>query len=344
MACKTISIVTPCYNEEGNVEELYRRTRAVMEEFPQYNYEHIFIDNSSRDRTVAILRSIASHDRNVKVIVNARNFGHVRSPMHAIFESCGDAIIGIAADLQDPPEMMAEMIREWGNGYSMVLAIKRSSEENSLMFYMRKRYYRMISRLSSVKAFENFTGYGLYDRRVIEIVRSCQDPYPYFRGMIAEIGLPHKLLYYDQRARRRGITKNNFYTLYDLGMLGIVSHSKIPLRLMVFAGFAGALLSFLAGLGYSIYKLLFWSRFSVGVAPLVIGIFFLTSIQLVFMGILGEYVGAIYTQIQKRPLVTELERINFDGAQSARENPLGERPDIARSSSVLDESIVDKVS
>jgi glycosyltransferase involved in cell wall biosynthesis len=278
----------------------------------------------------------------VKVIVNARNFGHIRSPMHAVFESCGDAIITIVADLQDPPEMMADMIREWENGYSMVLAIKRSSEENPLMFYIRKRYYRMISQLSSVKTFENFTGYGLYGRRVIEIVRSYRDPYPYFRGMIAEIGLPHKLLYYDQGARSRGITKNNFYTLYDLGMLGVVSHSKVPLRLMVFAGFTGAALSFLAGFGYFVYKLLFWSRFSVGIAPLVIGIFFLTSIQLVFMGILGEYVGAIYTQVHQRPLVTELERINFEygPTESAREAPLQERPDVAGGPGARSQEIV----
>ena len=331
MALRTISVITPCYNEEGNVEELYRRTRAVMEGLGRYRYEHIFIDNNSSDRTVAILRTIAGHDSNVKVIVNARNFGHIRSPMHAVFQSTGDAVITIVADLQDPPEMMAEMVREWENGYSMVLAIKRSSEENQLMFWARKRYYRLISRLSSVETFENFTGYGLYERRVIDIVQSCKDPYPYFRGLIAEIGLPHKSIYYDQRVRKRGITKNNFYTLYDLGMLGIVNHSKVPLRLMVFAGFAGALTSFLTGLGYFGYKLLFWSRFSVGVAPLVMGIFFLSSIQLAFMGILGEYVGAILTQIQRRPLVTELERINFGFApgEPAREEG---QPETARTS------------
>jgi hypothetical protein len=196
----------------------------------------------------------------------------------------------------------------------MVLGIKRTSEENALMFWVRKKYYQLVNRLSSVETFENFTGFGLYDRRVMDLVKSFDDPYPYFRGMIAEIGLPHKFLPYDQPMRRHGITKNNFYSLFDIGMLGIVNHSKVPLRLMVFAGFFGAAASFLAGVGYFLYKLLFWSRFSVGMAPLVIGIFLLGSVQLVFMGILGEYVGAIYTQVQRRPLVTELERINFEFA------------------------------
>lgn len=308
---KTISIITPCFNEEGNVEELYNRVRTVVAELGRYRYEHIFIDNSSTDGTVAVLRRLAAADPNVKLIVNARNFGHIRSPMHALHQTRGDAVIGIVADLQDPPEMIADMIREWENGYSMVLGIKRSSAENPLMFWIRKRYYRLVNQLSSVETFEDFTGFGLYDRRVVDLVKSFSDPYPYFRGMIAEIGLPHKKLYYDQPVRKRGITKNNFYSLYDLGMLGIINHSKVPLRLMAFAGFAGALGSGLLGFGYFLYKLLFWNRFSVGVAPLVMGIFFLGSIQLLFMGILGEYVGAIHTQVQNRPLAIELERVNF---------------------------------
>ena len=232
--------------------------------------------------------------------------------MHALFQAAGDAVISMVADLQDPPEMIADMIREWESGYSMVLAIKRSSQENPLMFRIRKRYYRLVNQLSSIETFENFTGFGLYDRRVIDLVKSFEDPYPYFRGMIAEIGLPNKKLYYDQPRRKRGITKNNFYTLYDLGMLGIINHSKVPLRLAAFAGFLGAAASFLAGCGYFLYKLLFWDRFSVGIAPLVIGIFFLGSMQLVFLGVLGEYVGAIHTQVQKRPCVVELERVNFE--------------------------------
>jgi polyisoprenyl-phosphate glycosyltransferase len=311
---KSISVVTACFNEVDNVEELYRRVRAVLAGLDKYRYEHIFIDNSSTDGTVAVLKRLAAADPNVKIIVNARNVGHIRSPMHAFRQASGDAVISIVADLQDPPEMIADMVRAWEEGYSMAVGIKRSSGESPIMFWIRKRYYRVVNRLSSIETFENFTGFGLYDRRVVDLVKSFDDPYPYFRGMIAEIGLPHKKLYYDQPARKRGITKNNFYTLYDMGILGIINHSKVPLRFATFAGFLGALASFLAACGYFLYKLLFWYRFEVGIAPLVIGIFFLGSIQLVFMGILGEYVGAIHTQVQHRPLVTELERVNFDFA------------------------------
>jgi glycosyltransferase involved in cell wall biosynthesis len=321
---KTISLVTPCFNEAENVEELYRRVRGVIASFGKYRYEHIFIDNASTDGTVAVLKRIAAADSNVRIIVNARNVGHIRSPMHAFRQTTGDCVISIVADLQDPPELIAEMIREWENGFSMVLGIKRSSEENRLMFWIRKRYYHLVNQLSAIETFENFTGFGLYDRRVVDLVKAFDDPYPYFRGMIAEIGLPHKKLLYDQPLRKRGITKNNFYSLYDIGMLGIINHSKVPLRLAAFAGFAGAALSFLAGLGYFIYKLIFWDRFSVGTAPLVIGMFFLGSIQLVFMGMLGEYVGSIHTQVQHRPLAVELERINFQYEPGVAQAPSAE--------------------
>ncbi len=281
-----------------------------------YRYEHIFIDNSSRDGTVAALREIARRDPNVKVIVNARNFGHVRSPMHALMQTQGDAVIGMASDLQDPPEMIPAMLARWEEGYSVVLCVKRASEENPLVFWLRKKYYALVQRLSSIETFENFTGFGLYDRKVVEAVRTFDDPYPYFRGMIAEIGLPHCQLSYDQPRRKHGITKNNFYTLYDLAMLGITNLSKVPLRLVTALGFACSLLSLLAGLVYLAYKLLFWTNFTVGIAPLVIGLFFLGSVQLLSMGILGEYVGSIYTQVQKRPYVIEKERINFEHAPS----------------------------
>jgi len=309
---KTISIVTGCYNEEENVEELYNRVRQAMVEAGRYCYEHIFIDNSSEDRTVEVLKDIARRDHNVKVIVNARNFGHIRSPYHALMQAQGDAVISIVADLQDPPSLIPKMIAKWEEGYSMVLCIKKSSEENSLMFWVRKQYYQLVQRLSQIQTFQNFTGFGLYDRKVIETVRSFGDSYPYFRGMIAEVGLPHFELYYDQPARKGGITKNNFYSLYDLAMLGITNLSKVPLRLVTALGFVSSILSLLAGLGYFAYKLLFWNNFSVGIPPLIIGLFFLGSVQLLSMGILGEYLGAIHTQVQKRPHVIEKERVNFE--------------------------------
>ncbi len=312
MSRKTISIITPCYNEEANVLNLYNQVRAVMVEIGRYEYEHIFIDNASRDNTVAILKMIAADDPNVKVIVNARNFGHIRSPIHALFAARGDAMIGIVADLQDPPEMIADMIAEWERGAYCVLGIKRTSEEHSLMFWLRKQYYKMAERLSSIETIQNYTGFGLYDRKVVDLVKSFDDPYPYFRGMIAEIGLPTVKLLYDQPARKFGVTKNNWYTLYDIGMLGIINHSKVPLRLATFAGFAGAGLSFLVALGYLTAKLIYWYTFTVGVAPMIIGLFFLQSIMLVFLGVMGEYVGAIYTQLQHRPYAVELERLNFD--------------------------------
>jgi glycosyltransferase involved in cell wall biosynthesis len=277
-----------------------------------YRYEHIFIDNASRDHTVREVKRIARSDKNVKVIVNTRNFGHIRSPMHALQVASGDAVIGMAADLQDPPEMIADMIREWEKGYAIVVAVKNTSDESGLMFWVRTKYYRLVNRLSQIETYENFTGFGLYDRKVMDMVREFDDPYPYFRGMIAEIGLPHLELPFKQPRRKRGLTKNNFYTLYDLAMLGITNLSKVPLRMVTFSGFICSVLCILAGLAYLVYKLIFWSRFSAGIAPLMIGIFFFASVQLFFMGILGEYIGAIHTLVQKRPLVFEKERINFE--------------------------------
>jgi len=309
---KVISVVTPCFNEEENVEELYLRVRNVMARVDRYAYEHIFIDNHSGDATVAILKNLAKRDSNVRIIVNSRNFGHVRSPLHAFLQARGDAVIGLAADLQDPPELIEEMITRWEQGYAMVLCIKETSQENPLMFRLRTIYYRLVQRLSSLQTFENFTGFGLYNRQVVEHIRSFGDAYPYFRGMIAEIGLPYFKLVFDQPRRERGITKNNLYTLYDFAMLGITNLSKVPLRLVTFFGFVGSMLCGIVGLGYLVYKLLFWNSFSVGTAPLVIGLFFLGSVQLVSMGILGEYIGAIHTQVLKRPYVIEQERVNFE--------------------------------
>lgn len=309
---KTISIVTHAYDEEDNIEALYLRIREIMQAYPQYAYEHIFIDNHSADSTVAILKRIAAADHHVKVIVNARNFGHIRSPIHALMQARGDAMIGIASDFQEPPDLIPEMIAAWEQGYKMVLCIKKASGENGLVYWIRKQYYKTVERLSSVETIQNYTGFGLYDREVVDIVRSFNDPYPYFRGIIAEISLPNKRLYFHQPARKRGITKNNFYTLYDIAMLGFVSTSKVPLRLATFAGFIGAIVSFLIAMFYLFAKIIFWKTFTVGVAPMIIGVFFLQSIMLVFFGVIGEYIGAIYTKVQQRPYAIEQERIGFE--------------------------------
>jgi glycosyltransferase involved in cell wall biosynthesis len=309
---KTISVVTPCYNEEGNVREVYERVRNLMLALGKYRYEHIFIDNASHDTTFAVLRDIASTDSNVKVIRNARNFGHVRSPMHAILQTKGDAVIVLMSDLQDPPEVLAQLLEEWEKGVPIVIAVKHQSHEAAAMFLVRKLFYRLVNRLADdIETYENFTGFGLYDRQIIDLVRQFGDPYPYFRGMIAEIGLPHSEVLYVQQRRKSGKTKNNFYTLYDLAMLGITKLSKVPLRLVTFSGFAGSLLSLIGGIAYFAYKLLFWREFTLGIAPIAIGMFFLGSLQLLFMGVIGEYIGNIHTQVHNRPLVVERERLNF---------------------------------
>jgi glycosyltransferase involved in cell wall biosynthesis len=298
---KRITIITPCYNEELNVRELHRRTRAVMDALPQYEYRHIFIDNASHDGTVAVLRAMAAESPEVQVIVNARNFGHLRSPMHAFLEADGDAVGVIAADLQEPPELFAEMLARWEEGFPVVAAVKTTSEESGLMYSIRTAYYNLVGRLTDVQVLSHFTGFGLYDRRVVDLLKQkFQDPYPYFRGMIAELGLPHAEVVYNQNRRERGITKNNFYTLYDLAMLGITNLSKVPLRLVTAAGFISAAISMVLGFFYLLYKIVFWNSFSLGVAP-----------QLLCLGIIGEYVGSIHTFVQNRPLVIEKERINF---------------------------------
>lgn len=308
---KLISIVTPCYNEEANVAEVYRQVKAVFDKLPEYQYEHIFIDNASKDKTVSLLKEIATTDPNVKIILNARNFGHIRSPYHAILQSRGDAVILLVADLQDPPGMIADFIKKWEEGYKVVLGVKNESKESPLMFAIRKLYYNFINRVAEIDLTKNNTGFGLYDGQIIKILREIDDPYPYFRGLISDIGFESFKIDYVQPERIRGITKNNFYTLYDIAMLGITNHSKVPLRLAAMAGFLMSGLSLLIALGYFIAKLLFWNDFSLGMAPVVIGLFFFSSVQLFFIGIIGEYIGAIYTQVQKRPLVVEKERVNF---------------------------------
>ncbi|MDD5593444.1 MAG: glycosyltransferase family 2 protein [Candidatus Margulisbacteria bacterium] len=309
---KLISIMTACYNEEENIAEVYRRVKEIFaQKLPMYSYEHVFIDNASTDRTVKILKEIAARDRNVKIIVNSRNFGHIRSPFHGLLQCRGDAVISLVADFQDPPEMIIDLIKKWEAGYKIVVGVKKESREARWMFAVRNLFYRIIGTLSEIEQVRGFTGFGLYDKKVIELLRQIDDPYPYFRGLIADIGFEVARLEYVQPARRQGRTKNNFYTLYDMAMLGITNHSKVPLRLAAMLGFGTAIVSALFAFGYLVYKLIFWDSFSVGIAPLVIGLFFFSAVQLFFIGIIGEYIGAIHTQVLKRPLVIEKERVNF---------------------------------
>lgn len=309
---KLISILTACYNEEENVEELHAQIVQIMSEMPDYNFEHIYIDNASTDKTVAILRRMAAADKRVKVILNARNFGHIRSPFHGILQAHGDVVISMAADFQEPTYMIKDFIRKWEEGYKVVVGVKSQSREAWLLFALRKLYYRLLGGLSDVRLVANFTGFGLYDRQVVEVLRKIDDPYPYFRGLIADIGFEAAKIEFVQPARKHGITKNNFYTLFDMAMLGFTNNTKIPLRVAILLGFVTAVISFAMGLFYLVYKLIDWQHFELGLAPLVVGLFFFGSVQLLFLGIVGEYVGAIYTQVLHRPLVIEKERINFD--------------------------------
>ncbi len=308
---KKISVVTPCFNEEQNVELLYGAVKELFRKSGAYDYEHLFIDNASTDGTQPILRRLAAADKGVKVILNTRNFGHIRSPYYAYTQAYGDAVITLAADFQDPPELIEEFLRRWEAGAKVVLGVKTNSGESGLMFAVRKFYYYLIDGVAEVKITKNNTGFGLYDRKVIDELRKLDEPYPFFRGLVSELGFETARVDYFQPERKRGLTKNNFYTLYDIGMLGIINHSKVPLRMAVFAGFLLAALNLAVALGYFIYKLVFWNSFSVGIAPVVIGLFFFSSVQLIFLGVLGEYIGAIYTQTLRRPLVIEKERINL---------------------------------
>ena len=307
-----LTILTACFNEEENVREVHRQVKQVMATLPGYDYEHLFIDNASQDQTVAILREIAVGDRNVKVIVNTRNFGHVRSPIHGLLEATGEAIMTCVADLQDPPVLIPRFVEKWEEGYKIVIGVKAGSEESQHMFRVRRFYYWLIGKLSEVELISNFTGFGLYDRAVIENLRETNEQYPYFRGLICDFGYERAEIDYMQPARKRGITHNSFYTLYDLAMLGITNHSKVPLRIATMMGFALSIVSLLVAIVYLAVKLAFWNTFSLGLAPLLIGIYFFGAVQLFFVGILGEYIGSIHTQVHKRPLVVEKERINFD--------------------------------
>ena len=307
---KLISVVTPLFNEEENIVELCDRIAAVMQGLP-YDYEHICIDNCSKDQTVAMLRERAARDSRLKLIINARNFGHIRSPYYALLQASGDAAVIIAGDLQDPPELIPQFIAKWEAGFKSVMAVKPESTEPSLMSYVRKLYYKIVNRISEVPLVDNATGAGLYDRVVLDVLRRINDPYPYARGLICEIGFPVATVEFVQPRRTRGVTSQNFYTLYDLAMLGITKHSKVPLRLMTMLGFGLSCLSLLVAFGYLLAKLLFWNNFELGLAPVLIGMFFFGAMQLLFLGLLGEYIGTIQTQVRNLPLVVEAERINF---------------------------------
>ena len=311
MTARLISVVTPCYNEEGNAREMYEAIKAIFAVRPQYRYEHIFIDNGSKDGTARILRQLAASDSNVKVILNTRNFGHVRSGYYALLQARGDAVIALACDFQDPPELIPDFLAKWEAGSKVVLGVKESAEESGVFYAIRERYYRTLASISDIELVKQSTGFGCFDQAVIEALRRIDDPYPYFRGLIAEIGFEPAIVTYRQPARKRGISSQNFYTLYDLAFLGVVNHSKVPLRLATMSGFALAAISLLVALGYLMAKLLFWNQFSLGIAPILIGFFFLTSVQLFFIGIVGEYIGSIYTQVRHHPHVFEKERINF---------------------------------
>lgn len=313
---KKISIVTPCYNEQENVENLYNSVKDVFSKLPQYSYEHIFIDNCSQDKTAEILTELAMNDHKVKVILNARNFGHIRSPYHALLQADGDAVISMAADFQDPPDMIPSFLEKWETGKKIIIAVKAKSKENGFVYSLRKMYYKLVRNISEVEHIDNFTGFGLYDKQIVKILRELKDPYPYFRGLICEIGFEREVIEFTQPRRQRGITKNNFYTLFDIAMLGLTSNSKVPLRIATIMGFFIASMSMLVAIVYFILKLVFWNTFNMGMAPLVIGLFFFSSIQLIFIGILGEYIGNIYTQVINRPLVIEKRRINFEEAKN----------------------------
>ena len=311
---KKISIVASCYNEELNLDELYERLVIQFDKHKdKYEFEIILADNGSVDGTESKLRELASKDRRVKVVLNSRNFGHIRSPFHLVTLADGDAVISMASDLQDPPELILDLIKKWEEGNKIVLLRKNASEENSIMFAFRKLYYAVLEKITDngTELALNCTGSGLIDRCVANELRKINDPYPYYRGLICEIGFKRAYVDFNQPKRKYGITANNLYTLYDMAMTGVVKNSKMPLRFMAFTGFVMSGITFLLALVYFVWKLINWSTFEFGIAPIIISIMFIGSIQLFCFGILGEYIAAIYTRIDQKPLVVEKERINF---------------------------------
>ena len=313
MSKKLISVVLPCYNEEGNIVLMINKIKTLLLPFDEkYDFEIIAIDNCSIDNTVGLVKKECEKDTRVKLIINAKNYGWIRSPFYALLQTKGDVVIFLASDFQDPPDLIPDFLKKWEEGYSIVIGIKKQSKENPLVFAARKFFYKILSSASDGEpTIKNFTGFGLYDKKFIDVMRGLDDQYPYFRGLVSELGFNRYEINYTQPKRMAGKTSANFFRLYDAAILGFTSHSKLPLRLSAFAGFFSAIASLLVAIGYFIYKLIFWYDFSIGIAPMVIGIFFFSSVQLFFIGIIGEYIGAIHTQIRKRPLVVEKERVNF---------------------------------
>ena len=310
---KVISITSSCWNEVDNIPLFYQRCKAELAKHPQYDYEFIVEDNLSTDGTREVLREIAAKDPKFKVILNANNFGHIRSPFNALLNASGDVVFNLCSDLQEPPEMLSEFLKKYEEGYKVVAGVRSGTKASLVLEFFRKCYYSLLAKTSSdAQVIPKFTGFGLYDRCFIDALKKFNDPYPYFRGLVSEIGFKRTEVPFVLEKRKFGKTKNNFFTLYDMAMTGFVNHTKLPLRMAAFSGFVIAFMSLLAALGYFIYKCCNWNSFQVGMAPLVIGLFFFSAVQLVFIGILGEYIGAIYTQVKNKPLVIEEERINFD--------------------------------
>ena len=308
---KKISFVSPTYNEEDNIYEIYSRVIKIWKEYPWYSFEYLIIDNASTDNTLDILRKITQEDSRVKVIVNNRNFGHIRSPYWGILQARGDAIVYLASDLQDPPECTPLFIEKWEGGAKVVLGVKPETEDHNLFHYFRKIYYRFLNGISNVELVNDSTGFGLYDRSVIECIRDVGDPYPYLRGLISELGYPVVKIAFNQPKRSRGVSKNNFYSLFDIAMLGIVSHSLVPIRIASFLGVLIGIFSLIMGFVTLILKLIWWNSFPIGIAPIMIIALSLLGLLFIFIGILGEYIGSVHLYLKKRPIVTEKERINF---------------------------------
>ena len=309
---KHISVMTPCYNEEGNIRNIYNAVKEQFDKMPQYTYEHIFIDNYSTDNSRKILRELAAEDSNVKVILNARNFGPNRSGSYGMLQGTGDALICIVCDLQDPPEMIPTFLQKWEEGYKVVLGQKTKSKENPLMFQVRKLYYKIMEKLSETEHLTNETGYGLFDKEVLDMIKWMDDPDPYIRGLVTQLGYKWCLVEYTQQERTSGKSSYNFNRYFDFAITGLTHVSKKPLRIVTLVGLIMSAISFVIAFIYLVFKLVHWYEFDMGTAPILIGVFLLGSVQLACLGVIGEYIGAILTKVTKRPMVVEEERINFD--------------------------------